>query len=156
MTSGKAAGERALIVTAGTCACAIPASEVVETMRPLPTESIPAVPAFVRGVSVIRGVPIPVLDLATLLQVSDRPGTSGRFVTVKVGERRAALAVDGVVGLRILDPTQMIELPPVLRSSEAHIIDAIGTSDAQLLVLLRSMRIVPEEVWAALLTRETP
>ncbi|MGH7508793.1 MAG: chemotaxis protein CheW [bacterium] len=147
--------EQVLIVTAGTCACAIPFYDVVETMRPLPIEPIAGMPAFVQGVSVIRGIPIPVLDLGALLQLSDRGDTCGRFVTVKIGERRAALAVDGVIGLRILDPARMGELPPLLRASASHVIDAIGTSDAQLLVLLRSMRIVPHEVWTALEARET-
>jgi purine-binding chemotaxis protein CheW len=155
MTAGATTPDQALIVTTGSCACAIPAYDVVETMRPLPIESIAGMPAFVRGVSVIRGIPIPVLDLGALLQIGDRRDTCGRFVTVKIGERRAALAVDGVIGLRILDPARMGELPSLLRAPESHVIDAIGTSDAQLLVLLRSMRIVPDEVWTALEARET-
>ncbi|HEU4682512.1 MAG TPA: chemotaxis protein CheW, partial [Gemmatimonadales bacterium] len=122
--------------------------------RPLPIESIAGMPEFIRGVSVIRGAPVPVVDLGALLQTSDRSDTYGRFVTVKIGERRVAVAVDGVVGLRNLDLTQIGELPPLLRASDTHVIDAIGTCDAQLLVVLRSMRIVPDEVWMALEARE--
>jgi len=154
MTAGGAERGRVLIVTSGTCACAIPVQDVVETMRPLPIESIAGMPGFIRGMSVIRGTPVPVVDLGALLQTSGRNDACGRFVTLKIGERRVAVAVDGVVGLRNLDVTQVGELPPLLRASDTHVIDAIGTSDAQLLVVLHAMRIVPDEVWAALEARE--
>lgn len=154
MTIGAAERDRALIVTIATRACAIPIHYVAETMRPLPIEAIAGMPDFVRGVSLIRGVPIPVIDLATLLRATDGSITYGRFVTLKIGGRRAAIAVDGVVGLRNLDLTQVGELPPLLRAAGADIIDAIGTCDAQLLVVLRAMRIVSDEVWRALEARE--
>jgi purine-binding chemotaxis protein CheW len=154
MTSGGLERDRALIVTVGTRACAIPVEHVGETMRPLPIESIADMPEFIRGVSVIRGTAVPVVDLGALLQTSDRSDTYGRFVTVKIGERRVAVAVDGVVGLRNLDLTQIGELPPLLRASDPRVIDAIGTCDAQLLIVLGAMRLVPDEVWMALEARE--
>ena len=52
-----------LIVMAGARACAIPLDYVAETMRPLPIEPVAGTPGFVRGVSVIRGAPTPVVDL---------------------------------------------------------------------------------------------
>lgn len=154
MTTSGAEPDGALIVTIGTCSCAIPIQHVAETMRPLAIEPIAGMPAFIKGVSLIRGVPIPVVDLGALLQISDRSLTYGRFVTLKIGARRAAVAVDGVVGLRKLDLGQVGELPPLLRAAGAEIIDAIGTCDAQLLIVLRAMRIVPDEVWTTLEARE--
>jgi purine-binding chemotaxis protein CheW len=147
-------GDQALIVTAGTRACAIPARDVVETMRPRPVEAIAGLPAFVWGVSVSRGVPIPLIDLGTLLQSGYRRDSCGRFVTVRIGERRAAVAVDSVVGLRNFGLTAVEELPPLLRDSDSPVIEAIGTRDAQLLVVLRAIRLVPDETWIALETRQ--
>jgi len=143
-------GSSALIVTVGTRACAIPLQYVAETMRPLAIEPISGTPEFVRGVSVIRGAPIPVVDLKMLLENGENNSAGGRFVTLKVGERRIALAVDGVVGLRKLDSAQIGELPPLLRDVGADLIEAIGTSDAQLLIVLRATRLVPNDVWATL------
>ena len=154
MTTSGAEQDGALIVAIGTRSCAIPIQHVAETMRPLPIESIAGMPEFILGVSVIRGTPVPVVDLGALLETSDRSLTYGRFVTLKIGERRAAVAVDGVVGLRNLDSRQVGELPPLLRAAGAEIIDAIGTCDAQLLIVLRAMRIVTDEVWATLEARE--
>jgi purine-binding chemotaxis protein CheW len=45
-------------------------------------------------------------------------------------------------------------MPPLLRGANADVVQAIGTLDAQLLVVLRSSRILPEEVWDALTKRE--
>ena len=142
-------GDQALIVTAGTRACAIPARDVVETMRPLPIEPIAGMPGLVRGLSVVRGVPIPVIDLAALLEAGDCPETYARFVTMRIGERRAVVAVQGVVGLRNLDMTELRELPPLLQGSESPLIQAIGGRDAQLLIVLRAARMVPDEIWTA-------
>ena len=143
-----------LVVTVGARACAIPLHHVAETMRPLPIEPVAGTPGFVRGVSVIRGAPTPVVDLKALLENGENSATYGRFVTMKLGERRVALGVDAVVGLRSLDSAQFGELPPILRDVAADLIDAIGTRDAQLLVVLRAARIIPDDVWATLAKAE--
>lgn len=144
----------ALIVTIGARICAIPLHHVVETMRPLPIEPVGGTPGFVRGVSVIRGVPTPVVDLRALLENSASGATYGRFVTLRSGERRVAIGVDGVVGLRSLDAAQLGELPPILRDVGTDLVEAIGARDAQLLVVLRAARIVPDEVWTVLAASE--
>jgi purine-binding chemotaxis protein CheW len=123
---------------------------VVETMRPLPIEPMLGVPAFVRGLSIVRGVPIPVIDLSALLGMGESGARCGRFIVVRVGERRAALAVESVVGLRELDVLQMRDLPPLLQPIGVDVVESIGTSDAQLLVVLRGGRLLPDDVWASL------
>lgn len=142
----------ALIVTVGRRAYAIGLQHVAETMRPLAIEAIAGMPEFVRGVSVIRGTPMPVVDLQVLLKTGEHSAAYGRFVTVKVGERRVALAVDGVVGVRHLDPAQMGELPPLLQDIDANLVEAIGTCDAQFLMVLRTAHLVPDDVWTTLAT----
>jgi purine-binding chemotaxis protein CheW len=139
-----------LVVTVGGRTCAIPLHHIAETMRPLPIESVAGTPGFVRGVSVIRGAPTPVVDLRALLENGEPSATYGRFVTMKLGERRVAVGVDGVVGVRNLDPTEIGALPPLLGDVAADLIEAVGTRDAQLLVVLRAARIVPQEVWTTL------
>lgn len=143
-------GCRALIIMAGSHACAIPVQYVGETMRPLPITHMPGMPQFVQGLSVIRGEPVPVVDLTLLLEHERDSVACGRFVTVRTGARRVALAVATVVGLKDLDQTLAQELPPLLQNVDADLIEAIGTSDAQLLLVLRAARIVPEDVWASL------
>jgi purine-binding chemotaxis protein CheW len=134
--------------------CALPVGVLAETMRPLPITPLPGSPRFVLGVSIIRGEPVPVIDVATLLVDAD-PTEPTRFVTVEVGERTAALAVDAVLGVRTLPPDEFDALPPLLEGANGDVIAAIGTLDAELLLVLRTGRLVPDSVWSAL-EREGP
>ena len=73
-----------------------------------------------------------------------------RFVTVKTGSRRVALAVDAVVGVVEIPPGSLDALPLLFQDASLDVISAIGTLDAELLLVLRSTRLIPEEFWAAL------
>jgi len=143
-----------LVVMVGARACAFPLHHVAETMRPLPIKAVAGTPGFVRGVSVIRGTPTPVVDLKALLENSENSPSYGRFVTLKLADRRVVIGVDSVVGLRHLDAAQLGELPPLLRDVTSDLIASFGTRDAQLLLVLRAARIVPDEVWTTLAAAE--
>ncbi len=143
---------RILVVAVQTRVCALPLVQVIETMRPLPIEPIAGLPSFVQGISIVRGVPIPVVDLALLLGMSR--GVSGRFVTLRLGERQVALSVDAVLGIQDLDGSTIQKLPPLLPETSKDVIEAIGTLDAQLLFVLRAGWELPEEVWQALVVQE--
>ena len=148
-----------LVVRAGALACGIPLLHVAETMRPLPIEPVAGAPGFLRGLALIRGAPTPVVDLGALLSRGEVSATYGRFVTVKVGERRVALGVDEVIGSRSLDASALGDLPPILRDIAGDLIEWIGSRDTQLLVVLRAARILPDELWklvAASTTTTTP
>jgi purine-binding chemotaxis protein CheW len=125
--------------------CALPLTSIVEILRPLPVETLPEVPEFVVGLAVIRGEPVPVINLHAHTG-SDLSATS-RFVVLRVASRRVGLVVDEVVGLRALDHRRLGTLPELL-SATADTIDAIGTLDGELLVVLNSARLVPEHVLA--------
>lgn len=146
----------ALIVAIGTRACALPLGHVVETMRPLAIENVAGSPTFIVGVSVIRGVPVPIVDLSALLVDGKHRDTYGRFVTLKVGERTIAVGVDDVLGLRRLDSAQLETLPPILRDVRADYVASIGRLDEQLLVVLRATRIVPDDCWSRLSAAAEP
>jgi purine-binding chemotaxis protein CheW len=134
-----------LVVTVGQRECAIPLQYVAETMRPLSIEPVVSPHAFVRGVSVIRGAAMPVVDLARLLGGGEHNTVARRFVTVKVDERRAALAVEAVVGVRDIELARFQSLPPLLRHVGTEVVEAIGSSDVQLLLVLRAARLIPDE-----------
>ena len=144
----------ALVVMVGGRVCAFPLHHVVETMRPLPIKPIAGTPVFVRGVSIIRGAPTPVVDLNALLDNSENSSSYGRFVILKLGDRRVSIGVDCVVGLMNLDSAQLSELPLLLQDVTADLIESVGTRDAQLLLVLRAARIVPNEVWTTLAAAE--
>jgi purine-binding chemotaxis protein CheW len=138
---------RFLVVVAASRASALPLAHVVEVMRPLPVEPLLGTPDYVLGVAVIRGAPMPVVNLASLLVGGTHHNDFRRFVTVKAAERRFALAVDDVVGVRVLDDTEFGDLPPLLRHGDVDLIDAVGVVDAHLLVVLQSARIIDGPLW---------
>jgi purine-binding chemotaxis protein CheW len=128
--------------------CAVPLEHVEETMRPMPLEPIAGVPAFVSGLAVVRGIPTPVIDAATLF--SGTPGQPSRFVTVKAGSRRVVLAVDAVVGVAKIPRGSIGALPPLFQGAGLDAIAAVGTLDAELLLVLRNTCLVPDDIWAAI------
>src|SRR6266851_8140378 len=127
-----------LLCRVGVHLCALPLEHVVETMRHLPVEFVGGAPEFVSGLSIIRGVPLPVVDTGSLLGEKGSPHT--RFVIVKAGSHLVALAVDEVLGLRAIPADSLQELPPLLGNARAELIVSIGAIDSQLLLVLRTAR----------------
>jgi purine-binding chemotaxis protein CheW len=140
---------RFLIVRAQGWTCALPLAEVIETMRPLPISPVASVPAFVRGVSIVRGEPTPVIHLAALLG-GTALNEARRFVLLRVAERWLALEVDEVLGLRGLSAAELGAVPPLLQSAAGGQLELLGTLDGQLLGALRTARLLPAELWSGL------
>ena len=142
-----------LAIRIGVRICGVPISDVVEIMRPLPIEALSGALDAVRGLSVIRGEPVPVIDLGTLLGASSNR-VSTRFVAIRVGERRVALAVDAVLGIREFAPAVRTQMPPLLSDACTELVEAVGALDTELFMVLKACSIVPETVWDALPRQE--
>jgi chemotaxis signal transduction protein len=89
------------VVRAGGHAYGIPVSAVVEVTRMVALAPLPDAPQWVAGVADLRGVPVPVVDLAARL---------GRAPRAPVLERRIVVAGDradpvGLVGLVVDEVT---------------------------------------------------
>jgi purine-binding chemotaxis protein CheW len=131
--------------------CALPLEHVIETLRPLPIEPVAGAPSIVLGLAVIRGIPLPVVDAGRLF--GEEESQPERFVTLVVGARRIALAVDSVLGVRAVMQDSLHALPPLLREADDGVVTAIGLLDAELLLVLRTARLLPEE--SGLMATET-
>ena len=120
--------------------CALPIGQVSETMRILPISPISGAPDVVRGISVIRGAPTPVVDLSKLVDGGDVEPR--RLVTIKVGPRVVALLVQDVVGVRTIPAQSMTTLPPLLRDAADKAVVAVGILDRELLLFLTDLRVL--------------
>lgn len=149
----RAGGRRAcLLCRAGRAVLALPIESVGETLRPLPIVALSPTTDVVLGVSIVRGHSTPVVDGRALMgELPDRP--PGRLVTLRLGARVAALAVDEVIGVRALEDLSTEELPPLLGEVAADLASAIAVLDGELLVVLRASRVVPSAVWQAMEAR---
>lgn len=147
--NGTSAGsQRWLLFRAGIRLCAMPLASIVETMRALPIEPLANGPGFISGVSIIRGSPVPVIDAGALI---GEPGDKRRrLVTVDVGGRLVALAVDGVVGVTGIAADLLEGLPPLLREAAGDVVRAISVLDGELLLRLEAGRLIPEAAFAGL------
>jgi purine-binding chemotaxis protein CheW len=145
-----AAGMQAswLLCRAGTMLCALPVEQVLEIMRVLPLEPFAAAPQYVLGLSIIRGAPVPVVDIGLLIGCAAAQAT--RLVTVEAGGRTIALAMRSVVGITEFGAAAFEQLSPLLQDAGADAIAAVGARDSELLIFLRASRMVPEQVFDAL------
>jgi len=134
-----------LLFRIGRRLCALPIDAVVEMLRPLPLQVLPDAPDVVIGLAVIRGEPVPVLDLHEERPAHRTP--ESRLIVLHVANRRVALGADSVIGLRPLDHQRLGPLPALL-SENAATVEAIGTLDGELLAVLSAARLVPEHVLA--------
>jgi purine-binding chemotaxis protein CheW len=134
-----------LVFRAGAHLCALPLAQVIEIMRPLPIEAVAGAPPYVRGLCVMRGAAVPVVDAGLL--VGEAAVAAERLIAIRTGDRVIALATETVLGIRAIGAATLAALPPLLREAARETITAIGTLDAELLLFLRSTRILPEDVW---------
>jgi len=136
-----------LVFRAGSVLCALRLDEVIETMRPLAVRPLSGTPAYVCGVTIMRGVPTPVIDVARL--VGGESAEVARFLAVRTERGPVALATGPVLGIRPTAADAMAEHWMPLGDAARRLVAGIGTMDAEPLLLLQSMRVVPDEVWAA-------
>jgi purine-binding chemotaxis protein CheW len=126
---------------------ALPVKHVVETMRPLPIERVADAPPAIKGLALIRGVPTPVVSLASLLE-EDTEFT--RFITITTGQGAVALTASSVLGIHPIAASSLHDLPPLLKGANGDAVSAIGTADAELLTVLNATRLVPDDFWNTL------
>ena len=153
-----AESDRFLLCCIGSRIGALALRDVRETMRPLPVEPLLGAPSFVLGLATIRGSPTPVVDVGRLLGPSEsaftpaHSPTSARFVSLELGERTAALAVDAVLDVRSVSSQILANIPPLLRDAGASVASVVGALDTRLLLVLEAARLVPDSVWRAVET----
>jgi purine-binding chemotaxis protein CheW len=150
--------DRFLLCRIGSRIGALALKDVREIMRPLPIEPLNGMPGFVLGLAVVRGLPVPVIGASQLFS----PSTSiavrapARFVSLKLGERTASLAVDAVLDVRSMAIETLATIPPLLREAAAELVSAISALDTELLLVLEAARLVPDSVWDAINSPRVP
>lgn len=150
-------GSASLVFRAGPLLCALGLDEVVETMRPLDCRPLAGSPPWVCGISIMRGAPAPVIDVARLL-TGEVAGVA-RFVAVRTEHGPIALATGEVLGIRTVAASGAAAGHAALLTgggAASRLVAGIGTIDTEPLLLLQSMRVVPDEVWAAAAGQAVP
>jgi purine-binding chemotaxis protein CheW len=151
------AGGTSLVFRAGSLLCALRLDDVIETMRPLPIRPLAGTPAFVCGICVMRGMPTPVVDVARLL--GGEPAEASRFIAVRTERGPVAFATGQVLGIRPVTIGDATTGHVALLSgtgAAGPLVAGIAAMGAEPLLLLQSMRVVPDEVWASAAGQAVP
>jgi purine-binding chemotaxis protein CheW len=138
-----------LVCRSGPRFCALALADVVETMRPLPVEPVAEAPPFLKGIAIVRGEALPVVDIGRLVN-GESEARIGRFVTVRLGRRHAVFAVGEVTGIREMGADALSEARTVLGDLEPEVIASLGRLDGQLVSLLRAAPVISDELWGRL------
>lgn len=130
---------------------------VTEAIRPLPITALPHMPPFIEGVINLRGRIIPVVDLRKRFNISeggiDRRKT--RMIIIRgatTGRERdlLGLTVDGVRDVMPVVKGQIERAPEAATGRGVEFIAGVVKTDAGLVILLDSSRILSREERAAL------
>jgi len=127
----------------------LPSASVIEVMPALPVRDVAGAPPFVLGVSIVRGIPTPVVSAARLLEPDQAPSRASHFVSLRCSGRAVALAVEGLIGVRALAPELVSDLPPLFAAPDASTgLAALALLDGELLCVLEAARLLPAELRA--------
>jgi len=116
---------------------------VQEIIRMQPITRVPNVPAFIEGVTNLRGRVIPVLDLRRRFGLAATPPTrQSRIVVAELGSHAGGLIVDGVSEvLRV--PADAVEPPSALvTTAESTYLRGVAKLEDRLVLLLDLTRIL--------------
>jgi len=143
-----------LFVRAHRLTCAFPLEAVSEITRVLPLRVLGGVPAYVRGVSVIRGAGTPVIDLSLLLG-NEALTAPERYVILR-SSSPVALAVDAVAGVRRVSLENLGNLPRLLADAGRDRVRSLLALDGDLVPIMASAIVLPDEVLEAVREHAAP
>jgi purine-binding chemotaxis protein CheW len=97
----------------------------------------PQVPAYVEGVSNLRGSIIPVINLRTLLGLEPKPvDRDTRTIVVNVGPRTMGCKVDQVSQVMRIPEESILPAPETVTANGAQYIAGFARQNGRLLILL--------------------
>lgn len=131
-----------LLCRVGKRRCAVPLDYVSETMRIQAVMPLADAAGLAVGASIIRGTPVPVVDVGMLF--GELPAARARLVAIDVGGRLVALAVDDVLGVGEIADDMLRAVPPLLSEAAADVVRSIGILDGEFLLCLEASRLIPD------------
>ena len=135
--------EQIVVLDLGGEAYGVEIGRVEEIIRMQPITRIPNGPAFIEGVTNLRGRVIPVLDLRKRFGLpASAPTRRSRIVVGELGEHTVGLVVDGVSEV-LLVSSEAVEPPSTLvTTADSAFLRGVAKLDERLILLLDLSRIL--------------
>jgi purine-binding chemotaxis protein CheW len=121
--------------------------EVVETIVKMQEiTNVPYTPAFVEGVTNLRGTVLPVIDLAKRFGMKTEAQTAeSRIIVVIINGLKIGVVVSTVEEVLSIDDSQVEDTPPLICTTNSDFITGIAKIDTRLVTLLDVARILSKE-----------
>ncbi len=115
-----------------------------------PATALPHAPGFVLGVVNLRGVVLPIVDLAVRLGFTpSQPTARSVIIVVEVGRQVAGLLVDGVSDIFNADQAQIQPMPDVAAETAKLYLRGVIAMDGRLIGVIDIANLLPLEELAA-------
>jgi len=139
-----AAGARVVAVRLGRQEFALDIMSVREIRGWSPPIPLPGAPAYVQGVSDLRGLVIPIVDLAARLGLAPTvAGANSVVVVAEVRGRLVGLLVEAVSDLLEVDPSRLQPTPEIGGAEPSNMIQGLFDIDGRILGLVAIDALVP-------------
>jgi purine-binding chemotaxis protein CheW len=99
--------------------------------------AVPRSPSFVEGVTNLRGVVLPVIDLCTRFGLAKKEATkSTRIIVVEMDNGAVGMIVDAVTEVIRLQEESVEPLSPIVTTIDSTFITGVAKVDDRLIILL--------------------
>jgi purine-binding chemotaxis protein CheW len=112
-------------------------SSVESIIKMQPITRLPHTPAFVKGVTNLRGKVLPVIDLRKRFGLSSQEADkNSRIIVVRLGETEAGMIVDAVSEVLTIPEGAVKAAPTITTHVDSAFITGIAKLDPRLVILL--------------------
>ncbi len=115
---------------------------------------LPRTPAYLKGVTNLRGTVLPVIDLRNRFGMETQNDTKQtRVIIVTMGEVKVGLMVDGVSEVLRISDESIEPLPPMVNSVNSDFLKGIVRLEDRLIILLEVEKVLRVEEQNSLAAR---
>ena len=104
---------------------------------------LPQTPAYIKGVTNLRGTVLPVIDLRTRFGLETQPDTKqSRVIIVTMDKIKVGVMVDGVSEVLRVSEESIEPLPPMVNSVNSNFLKGIARLEDRLIILLEVEKVL--------------
>lgn len=107
---------------------------------------IPNVPEFITGVTNLRGVIVPIIDLRVRFDIAlDEENSAAVVIVLNLKDRVLGIMVDGVADVLSLNDSQIKATPDVSSVMASNYLEGIGVMDKRMVILVNIEKLLSRE-----------
>ncbi|MGD0883879.1 MAG: protein phosphatase CheZ [Thermodesulfovibrionales bacterium] len=122
----------------------IPILKVREIVTMPVITRMPQAPAYIEGVTNLRGSVIPIINLKKLVNIGDNGSKGSKIIVVASGRITFGILVDGITGVINIDESA-VEHPEQFLHGDVEQVEGVAKVDNRLVVLLDPKKLIPSE-----------